>query len=154
MSPVDDIREIFARGRPDVPNPYHGQFNSLLFVEFSFSTDMDWDLNEMSVPLHNVGQKPVFIFLILPESQYSNPVTCTEADSTMRRLLTEADTPLRMMHGVCVSGTRIAFYCYGREQQTILPISQGQMRFDLDLAAEGGAELPSFYGPQSNVSTS
>ncbi len=46
---------------------------------------------------------------------------------------------LDIMHGVCVCGTRAAFYQYDSKQQIVLPKPQGQVNFDLDLATESGA---------------
>jgi hypothetical protein len=151
-----DIREIFARPRPaNLSNPYDGQYNSLLwslFREHAFISDMDWVVHAMKVLLiadnySMDGWHPIFIFLILPASQYRNSDVCIEADKNMRRLLSDADVPddIDVLHGICVSGTRIAFYSYDREQQIISPPLSRQItrpsrvHFDFNLMDDDGA---------------
>jgi hypothetical protein len=75
----------------------------------------------------------------LPHPQYRNSGPCTNADSVMRKLLTDADNaPIGIIHGVCVSGTRITFYRYNREQNLISPQSN-IVHFDFDLVDDDGA---------------
>jgi hypothetical protein len=140
------IHQILARPLPTfLSDPYHGHYNGLLnalFPELSFSRNMDWDMDAMTVIFGNgplSSMKPVFIFLILPASQYHNITTaCTNADSAMRKLLTDANNaPIPIIHGVCVSGTRIAFYQYNREQDLILPLAT-QVNVDFDLVDDDG----------------
>lgn len=142
MSSVEVIHQIFAQPRPTfLSDPYHGQYNSLLyalFFEHSFSRTMDWDLDAMSITFGNgPTMKPVFIFLILP-AQDPNSAACINADSVMRKLLTDADNaPIAIIHGVCVSGTRFTFYNYNREQDLILPQTT-KVHFEFNLEDDDG----------------
>jgi hypothetical protein len=139
MPSPNDIRKTFVGPRPAASqsNPYDGQYLRLLFnlfCEDKFTQDMNWDLHAMSVVFNNHADqwKPVFFFLNIPAFQYRNSATCTEADNVMRRLLSEADTPIGVLHGLCVSGTRIAFYSQQRKCVT----------FDFNLMDEDGAARP------------
>jgi hypothetical protein len=53
-------------------------------------------------------EKPIFIFLIAPEN---TPATSGHAEDKMLKLLKEVDVPgIKMVQGVCVCGSRAAFY--------------------------------------------
>ena len=142
----DAIRAMFAiRPEPNVPNPYHGLYNSLLCDAFpivQFVTSLDWldhKLDAMTLHLKTTrkSRKPVFILLIAPDN---TSATSRNAEATMLKLLKEASgRGLNVMHGVCVCETQAAFYRYDRERQIVLPKPQGEVHFDLDLATETGA---------------
>jgi len=145
MLSSDLICSIFARGPScrHPKNPYHGQYNSLLCTAFPVEqflpslTWLDHNLDAMTVFVQttHTTRKPVFVFLIAPNDA---PATCRNAEVTMLNLLQEPHG-LDTMHGVCVFGTRAAFYQYDSKRQIVLPKPQGQVNFDLDLATESGA---------------
>lgn len=109
--------------------PYDIQFlSSLKFLNHN--------LDEMTV-LHPTTENPVFIFLIAPEN---TPATSGHAEDTMLKLLKEVDVPgMKVVHGVCVCGSRAAFYEYDCERQLVSPAPQGQVHYDWDLATHSGA---------------
>jgi hypothetical protein len=136
------ICATFAAG-PNVNeprNPYHGKYTSILctaFIQFLSSLKfLDHNLDEMTV-LHPTTEKPVFIFLIAPEN---TPATSGHAEDTMLKLLKEVDVPgIKVVHGVCVCGSRAAFYEYDCERRLVSPTPQGQVHYDWDLATHSGA---------------
>jgi len=145
MLSSDLIRSIFAHGPSckHPKNPYHGQYNLLLCTAFSveqFLPSLSWlghNLNAMTVFVQTTPTtwKPVFIFLITPND---TPAIHRNAKVSMLNLLQEPHG-LDIMHGVCVCGTRAAFYQYDSKRQIVLPKPQGQVNFDLDLVMESGA---------------
>lgn len=146
MLTPDNVCAIFAGGPlPNVSNPYHAQYNSLLcdaFPVVQFAPSLGWldhDFDTMTVRLKTslTIKKPVFIFLIAPNN---TSATSQDAEVTMLRLLKEADGPgIDVMHGVCVFETQAAFYQYDCKQQTVSPKPQGYVHFNFDLAKESGA---------------
>jgi hypothetical protein len=64
----------------------------------------------------------------------------------MKEMLMEVDPlDIPIIHGICVSGTRVAFYRYDRRQVVLTPDS-GHVHFNLDLKNEDVAYLLEVVG--------
>jgi hypothetical protein len=84
--------------------------------------------------------KPIFILFVMPKSRSRSLAGRREAEDMLKGLLKDADAPFAIIHGACVSASRIAFYSYDRENEVFTPEShlQGQF-FDFDLTEDAGA---------------
>jgi hypothetical protein len=144
MHTVEDITRIFSAPyngwQPD-PNKYLGRYNTLLsglFRESSFLVTFPKE-NRMEVVVctRHIPYQPVLLFLMLDEKASWEDYVA--ADGMMKKLLVGADVlDIKKVHGVCVSGTRVAFYSYDREQQVITP-DHGYVFLDQDLRVVDGA---------------
>jgi hypothetical protein len=83
---------------------------------------------------------PIFILYILPESASNDAAACKKASDKLKKLMIKAVTPIKVIHGICVSGTRFAHCSYDREQEIMTPGSEQQLRFDFDLKDKSGAD--------------
>jgi hypothetical protein len=145
----DDIFDIFSYSDELHHAPiceHWALYNTLLsrlFVEQPFMITLDPKTESyMTVALQTRNiypPKPVLFCLIMPAPSFDDSVALKEAGETMRKLLIGADAPeIRVVHGMCVSGNRVAFYCYDREQEVFVP-ELGQLCFDLNFMEGDGA---------------
>ena len=147
MHTVENITEILREPETSLQlegNKYLGVYNKLLsglFEESRFLVTFP-KRNCMEVVICNrrigIDPKSVLVLLALDEEPNSDESSAA-VDGEMRMLLMEANTPnIQTIHGLCVWETRVAFYCYHREQGVVTP-NKGHVHFDLDLKEEDGA---------------
>jgi hypothetical protein len=138
---VDEREPMWIRGA-------YNKLLSLSFLEVPF--EVNWTeetktpyYSHFTVLVDTTGRfsfKPAFILFILPKSSSRSRTSRKEAEDKLKGLLKEADTPFTIMHGACVSSSRMAFYSYNRQLEVFTPEShlQGQF-FDFDLTEDAGA---------------
>jgi hypothetical protein len=147
MLSIDDIAEIVSKAHNipgSIANLYLGSYNKLLhglFEEDAFVVTFLGAPNHMELAVQNRPYplpKAVLLLLAADDEELGWDESAPVAN-TMKKLLMEVD-PLDIptIHGICVSGTRVAFYCYDRQQAVVTPDSE-HIRFDLDLKNEDGA---------------
>jgi hypothetical protein len=124
MHSINDITQIFNAPHGALlelgsSNKYLGRYNKLLsglFEESPFLVIFPRH-NCMEIVLHTRRiryLKCVLLLLVLEEGEGEEE---SWDEDRMKTLLTEADTlDIPTIHGICVRGTRVAFYGYEREQ--------------------------------------
>jgi hypothetical protein len=148
----DSLREMVNMISPDafssmsLPGIYPTLLSEL-FCEKGFSviTTNDVEKPSVTVVVNNrpasVNRRPLFICVVLSESQRSVLRAQKTVRDKMFRFLQEADTPLSLLYGLCVCGTRGALFQYERGQSINLPDNDGGIDFDLDFETEVGARV-------------
>jgi hypothetical protein len=145
MLSVDDIAKIVSKAHAipgSIANIYLGSYNKLLnalFKEDAFVVTFLGAPNHMEVAVQNRRYpltKGVLLLLAADEElgwDESAPVA-----NTLKKMLMEVN-PLDIptIHGMVVSGTRVAFYRYDRQQAVVTPDSE-LIHFDFDLKNEDG----------------
>lgn len=74
--------------------------------------------------------KPVFFCVVIPEAQRNDPKAWIDAGKTLEEHLKESQSPLKLIHGICVSANEAAFHHYDCDQRIFSPKSEGD-HFDL-----------------------
>jgi hypothetical protein len=141
---ANDINELFANKNKSMYTGLYNKLLSELFIETSFMVSFELQSIAYMFVLFAVDgilpTIPIFFFYILPESAWNDAAACKSASDKLKKLMIEAVAPIKVIHGICVSGTRFAHYRYDHAQEVMTPGSEQQLHFDFDLKDESGAD--------------
>ena len=120
MLDSNEITQLFTGLRSDMQ--FRAKYNKILsslFLEAPFTVVFDEGAEaytHMTVMADTDGPfppKPVFILFIVPKRKWHS-VARKDTEGMLRKLLGEAETPIKAIHGAIVCGTHITFYHYDR----------------------------------------